>query len=92
MIQPGLLSSRVKYVRLVKREVRGPIRYTAQLVCERMPYQKPEHTLGNETMGLDIGPSTIAIVGDTQATLTQFADEAVRDHKKIHPSIRRRIL
>ncbi|RIV16139.1 transposase, partial [Alicyclobacillaceae bacterium I2511] len=73
----------IKYVRLMKREIRSHSRYYAQLVCEGTPYHKPEHTIGNETIGLDIGPSTIAIVGDTQATLTQFADEVVRDHKKI---------
>jgi transposase len=82
VIQHGL-SSRVKYVRLVKLAVHGSLRYTAQLICEGMPYHKPEHTFGKEIVGLDIGPSTIAIVGDTQATLTQFADEVVRDHKQI---------
>ncbi|MCY0899732.1 MAG: transposase [Firmicutes bacterium] len=82
VIQHGL-SSRVKYVRLVRRDVRGNTRYYAQLVCEGVPYQKPKHVIGNETIGLDIGPSTIAIVGDTQAKLTLFAEEVARDHKKI---------
>ena len=87
-IQHGL-SSRVKYVRLVRKDIHGQSRYYAQLVCEGVPYVKRNekgeriHPIGNETMGLDIGPSTIAIVGDTQATLTQFAGEVVRDHKKI---------
>ena len=62
VIQHGL-SSRVKYVRLVRRDVHGHARYFAQLVCEGMPYRKPEHAIGCETIGLDIGPSTIAMVG-----------------------------
>lgn len=82
VIQHGL-SSRVKYVRLVRREVRGHSRYYGQLVCEGMPYRKLEHTIGNEIVGLDIGPSTIAIVGDASAKLTLFAEEVVRDHKEI---------
>ncbi|WP_258112662.1 transposase [Alicyclobacillus sp. SP_1] len=88
VIQHGL-SSRVKYVRLVRRNIRGKTRYYAQLVCEGVPYVKVNekgeriHSIGKETVGLDIGPSTIAIVGDTKAMLTQFADEVVRDHKKI---------
>ncbi len=82
VIQHGL-SSRVKYVRLVTRTIRGKDRYYAQLVCEGVPYQKPERTIGNETIGLDIGPSTIAIVGATQAKLTMFAEEVARDHQKI---------
>ena len=82
VIQHGL-SSRVKYVRLVRREIHGHPRYYAQLICEGMPYRKPEHTVGKETIGLDIGPSTIAVVGDTQAELKLFAEEVARDHKKI---------
>ncbi|MFX4302321.1 RNA-guided endonuclease TnpB family protein [Alicyclobacillus tolerans] len=88
MIQHGL-SSRVKYVRLVRRDVRGKTRYYAQLVCEGVPYVKVNekgeriHPIGKETVGLDVGPSTIAMVGDTQATLTMFAEEIIRDHKKI---------
>lgn len=82
VIQHGL-SSHVKYVRLVRRNLRGKDRYYAQLVCEGLPYQKPQNVIGSETIGLDIGPSTIAIVGDTKAVLKQFAEEVVRDHKKI---------
>jgi transposase len=77
------LSSRVKYVRLVTRTIHGKDRYYAQLVCEGVPYQKPDHAIGHETLGLDIGPSTIAMVGDTQAQLTMFAEEVARDHKNI---------
>lgn len=66
VVQLGL-ASRVKYVRLVTRTIQGKNRYYAQLVCEGVPYPKPEHTMGNETIGLDIGPSTLAMVGDTQA-------------------------
>ena len=77
------LSSRIKYVRLVRRNLRGQDRYYAQLVCEGVPYQKPDRVIGTETIGLDIGPSTIAIVGDTKATLQQFAEEIIQDHKKI---------
>jgi transposase len=88
VIQHGL-SSRIKYVRLVKKELRGNNRYYAQLICEGQPVIKANedgeriHLIGSETVGLDIGPSTIAIVGDTKAKLTVFAEEVVRDHKKI---------
>jgi hypothetical protein len=82
VVQHGL-ASRVKYVRLVTRTIHGKNRYYAQLVCEGVPYPKPERTMGNETIGLDIGPSTLAMVGDTQAELTTFAEEVARDHQKI---------
>ncbi len=58
-------------------------RYYAQLVCEGLPYGKPEHAIGTETVGLDVGPSTIAVVGETQASLEQFCEPVARDHKRI---------
>ena len=36
-----------------------------------------------ETVGLDIGPSTIAVVGETQASLEQFCEPVARDHKRV---------
>ena len=39
--------------------------------------------IDNETVGLDIGPATIAIVGDTKAKLDLFAEAVVRDHRWI---------
>src|SRR5258708_38018830 len=37
-------------------------RYCVQLVLEGVPYHKPKHLVGQDTVGLDLGPSTIAIV------------------------------
>ena len=42
-----------------------------------------KHPLESETLALDIGPSTIAIVGNSQASLQQFAAEILRDHRMI---------
>jgi transposase len=65
------LSQRIKYVRLLRRRASSPLaqgadcegyRYFAQLVVEGLPYQKPKHRVGTGTLGLDLGPSTIAIV------------------------------
>lgn len=42
------LPSRVKYVQLVRRNIREKTRYPAQWVFEGMPYYNPEHTLGKE--------------------------------------------
>ena len=33
-----------------------------QLALDGVPYQKPKHVVGSDTVGLDLGPSTIAIV------------------------------
>src|SRR5215467_12566111 len=41
---------------------RDGYRYSAQLALEGVPYQKPKHHALEGTVGLDLGPSTIAIV------------------------------
>src|ERR1051326_7300738 len=65
------LAHRIKYARLVQRQARSARaqgadqtgqRYFVQLALEGVPYQKPKHPVGQDTVGLDLGPSTIAIV------------------------------
>jgi len=77
------LKSRVKYVRLVRRRINSKALYYAQLICEGKPFQKPKNQIGKGTVGLDIGPSTIAIVGDDSAKLTLFAAELKNAEKQI---------
>jgi len=72
VIQHGL-SCRIKYVRLVRRVLNGKNRFYAQLVNEGKPYQRFELEQG--IVGLDIGPSTVAIVGPNEAHLKQFCAE-----------------
>lgn len=77
------LNSLIKYVRLLRRRLNGKVFYYAQLVCEGKPFQKPKNQIGFGTVGLDIGPSTIAIVGDDSAKLTLFAPELQFAEKEI---------
>ena len=77
------LHSKVKYVRLVRRKVLGRNRFYAQLVCEGKPFIKPKNTLGTGDVGIDIGPSTIAIVADDQSRLKQFASELEFDAARV---------
>ena len=76
------LKHRVKYCRLVRRKINGKNRFYVQLILEGTPYQNPNNTIGSEEIGLDVGPSTIAIVGDTKADLKQFCSELIPDRKK----------
>ncbi|WP_144554558.1 hypothetical protein [Bacillus sp. X1(2014)] len=66
---------RIKYCRLIKKELKGKNRFNVQLILEGSPYRKYE--LGKEEVGLDIGPSTIAIVGESIAELKEFCEEVV---------------
>ncbi|HEY5156858.1 MAG TPA: hypothetical protein VII93_02705 [Anaerolineales bacterium] len=74
VIEHGL-TSRVKFVRLVRRKLNQRTRFYAQLICEGQPYQKEKNQPGQGVVGLDIGPSTIAIVSQRSATLERFCAE-----------------
>jgi putative transposase len=76
-------------VRLVRRKLGGRDRYDAQLVGEGVPYRKPYHRVGEGEVGLDIGPSTIAVVGEGAAWLEPFGEEIVRKHRTIRGLQRR---
>ena len=55
-------------------------RYFVQLALEGVPYHKPKHPVGTDTLGLDLGPSTIASVArEGEARLQQFCEELVPD-------------
>jgi hypothetical protein len=65
------LAHQIKYARLVVRQASSPRargadragqRYVVQLALAGIPYQKPKHPVGSDTVGLDMGPSTLAIV------------------------------
>lgn len=84
------LAQRVKYARLIQRSASSPRARGAdplgflcfvQLALSGVSYHKPKHQVGNETGGLDVGPSTIAIVpreGDARLDLlcAELAPEA----------------
>ena len=72
VIEHGL-SSRVKHVRMVRKLEHGRNRFYVQLVCEGMPFQRV--ALGEGRAGLDIGPSTVAVVGHADAFLQVFCGE-----------------
>jgi hypothetical protein len=84
------LSSRVKYARIVRRKLKGRNRFYVQLVCEGKPYQKKKNHVGEGDVGLDIGPSTVATVGEQEAFLEQFCDELKPRQKEIRRLQRKR--
>jgi transposase len=83
------LSCPVKYVRIVRKEIRGKIRYYVQLVCEGLPYQKERNIVTKEKVGLDLGPSTVAVVSDNSASLDLFCRELDNAQAEIHKLQRR---
>ncbi len=92
VVQHGM-GHKIKYVRLVRRKASSPQaqgtdkdgnRYYVQLVLEGHAFLKPKHEeAGKDTIGLDIGPSTLAIVPRTGAAdLVTFCEELTPDTRK----------
>jgi len=87
------LGQPIKYTRLVRRQASSPRaqgadrqgeRYFAQLVLKGVPYRKPRHAVGRDTVGLDLGPSSIAIVPrQGQARLEPLCAELHSDARAI---------
>ena len=87
------LAHRIKYTRLVQRPASSPHaqgadragqRYFVQLALEGVPYHKPKHVVGHDTVGLDLGPSTIALVPREGAPrLEVLCAELARDTRAI---------
>ncbi len=72
------LKSGTKYCRIVWRMDKGTRRWFVQLVQDGIAPTKYEFLSSGLTVGLDVGPSTIAIVGDEAVGLEQFASGVVQ--------------
>ncbi|AOU98283.1 hypothetical protein BI364_10200 [Acidihalobacter yilgarnensis] len=71
-VQAFALQNSVKYCRLVRRILNGKTRWFVQLILAGVPKWKDKKTVRPGKSAIDIGPSTIAAVSDTDAFLTQF--------------------
>ena len=92
VVQHGMRHT-IKYVRLIRRKAPSPRaqgtdkdgnRYFVQLVLGGHPFIKPKHEeAGTDTIGLDIGPSTLAIVPQQgKADLVTFCEELAPNTRK----------
>ena len=83
----------IKYARLIQRKASSPkaqgadgegFRYFVQLALEGVPYHKPKHAVGSDTVGADLGPSTIALVPQqAEASLEVFCEALAPDEKHV---------
>ena len=88
VIQHGL-ESKIKYVRILKKEIRGTRRWYAQLMCEGVPYQNPENFTVDGVVGLDLNVSNVAFVADNEAGLLPFAERVPTFEREIKASQRK---
>ncbi len=87
------LDHKIKYARLIRRRASScraqgadgeGYRYFVQLALCGVPYHKPKHTVGSDTIGADLGPSTIALVArQGAASLETLGEELVPNQKQL---------
>lgn len=70
--QARALARETKYCRIVRRPLRGKDRYSLQLVQNGHTPWKFKNPIRYGTVGLDLGPSTVAVVSQSDAFLEQF--------------------
>ncbi len=75
------LTGRTKYCRVLWRNVNGVRRWFVQLMQEGIAPVKHEQACG-EIVGLDIGPSTVAVIGDNSTSLVKFCDTVIQPWKE----------
>ena len=62
----------IAYCRLVRKLIRGKVKYYLQLVLKGVPPQKQEPVEGE--VGIDIGISTVATVSDNKIDIQEFCE------------------
>jgi hypothetical protein len=93
------LAHEIKYARLVQRKASSAraqganaqgFRYFVQLALSGLPHHKTKYTVGTDTIGLDLGPASIAIVPqEAEARLEPLCAELRPDARAIRRLQRR---
>ncbi|PWM80919.1 MAG: transposase [Clostridium sp.] len=85
----AIVQHEVSYCRIIRRYGKNRIHYTVQLIMEGNPPVKyneatgeVRHPVGSGDVGLDIGPSTIAIVSENNVKLYELADKVQNIEKE----------
>jgi putative transposase len=77
------LSCETALSRIIRRVEHSKHRYFVQLVQKGNPPRKANNTIGKQSTCIDVGPSTIAVVGETQAGLFNLAPSVLQPWKLI---------
>ena len=81
-----VLQDKIKYCRLLRKQIRGKNRYFVQFVVEGFPPKKRNQNYSKDEkarVGLDIGTSTLAIASETEVKLLELAEGlSVEERKK----------
>ena len=73
--QEAIRNNRLKYVRLLRKTIRGKTRYFVQLVLRGTPPRKHEYGPDTVVTGLDVGVSTVAEVSINHVELHELGPD-----------------
>lgn len=74
------ISQDIRNIAIVRKVIRGVNKYYVQFTVEGVPYNKGRH-LGTGTVGIDPGPSKMAIVADNVVEINKLAPNIEEDEK-----------
>lgn len=74
------ISQEIRNIAIVRKVIRGINKYYVQFTVEGVPYNKGRH-LGTGTVGIDPGPSKMAIVADKVVEINKLAPNIEEDEK-----------
>jgi putative transposase len=77
------LTSEVKYVRILWKEINGKRRWYVQLINKGEPYQKAANFVTPGVVGVDLNISHVAYVADSNAGLLPFAEKVPTFEREI---------
>jgi transposase len=86
-VEAHALSCRIKYVRMIRKTVKGKIYYFAQLILEGKPLSTK--TTLDAVVGIDLGPSTVAVVSENDASLSMITPMRDKSSRRLQRKIAR---
>jgi len=90
--QHQAVAAPLRYCRVMRRRICDRDRWYVQIDLKGLPPLKTEHVLGQGEVGLDLGPSTIAKVSESHASLRLFCptvDDISRELRRIQRAMDR---
>lgn len=77
-----MLKKKIKSLRIIRKWSKNKYKYYIQFTIEGKPAYKPRKIGNGKKVGIDIGPSSVAIVAENEVHLMELADKVVNNDKK----------
>lgn len=77
-----MLQKQIKYVTIVRKWIKSRYKYYLQFMLVGNPVVKPRVIANGKRVGIDIGPSSAAIVSEKEVKLVELADKVQKNHDK----------